>query len=231
MLPITTRFPNGATNVAETDPMCDFKAPSPVKYAMFFDDFFTFTVAQWTVNETQAGATQVPGNGDGGVLSMVNTAANNDLNSIQLTTTVLTLDPSKDAVVKCRAKLDDATLGVLLIGLAVVDASPIASLPTDGAWFYKAAAATTVAFNVSKTSVVSSVKVGSMANDTFVDMTAQWNSASVEWLVYFNGAAAGRIAGSTNFPLVPLTVTIALANGSGVARTMTTDYVLCAKER
>lgn len=232
MLPISTRFPNGVTNVLETHGASDFKAPWPFKYHGYANDFDSFAAGDWTVSETQAGATQDLVAGDGGRLALVNSAANADVNSIQLRVASFALDPTKDVLVSTRVQVDDATLAAMLVGIAIVDTSPIASAPSDGVWFGKAAGVTTLTFNVSKASTVSSVNIGTMASATMVELTAQWNAVTAEWLVYVNNAQAGRISGSTNFPNTQnLTVTIAVANGSGVARTLTCDWIMAAAAR
>lgn len=232
MLPITTRFPNGFTNVSETHGAADYKAQWPFKYHAYTNDFDAFAAGDWVVSETQAGATQALVAGNGGLLALVNSAANNDLNSIQSLVATFALDPTKDVLVSTRVQVDDATLAAMLVGLAIVDASPIASAPSDGVWFGKAAGVTTLTFNVSKASVVSSVNIGTMVSATMVELTAQWNAVTAEWLIYVNNAQAGRISGSTNFPNTQnLAVTIAVANGSGVARTLTCDWIMAAAAR
>ena len=71
---VVTRFQNGVTNVGDTSPFAGLRMPDPTLYHTYLDDFDQFVAADWTVTETQAGATQALTAGDGGWLALVNSA-------------------------------------------------------------------------------------------------------------------------------------------------------------
>ena len=57
-MPTPVRFPGGVTNNAATDPLGQMGILDPTKFIVDFDDFHTYAAGDWTVTETQAGATQ-----------------------------------------------------------------------------------------------------------------------------------------------------------------------------
>ena len=79
----TTRFPNGVTNVGEDSLFAALGQLAGPQFHTYFEDFDYYTAADWTVTETQAGATQALTDGDGGLLLLTNTAADNDLVALQ----------------------------------------------------------------------------------------------------------------------------------------------------
>jgi len=79
----TTRFPNGVTNVGEQSLFAELGQPAATIFHTYFEDFDYYTAGDWTVTETDAGATQALTDGDGGLLLITNTAADNDLVSLQ----------------------------------------------------------------------------------------------------------------------------------------------------
>jgi hypothetical protein len=80
---LVTRFPNGVTNVGEDSPFADLAMPAPTLFHNYMEDFDYYTAGDWTVTETDAGATQALTDGDGGLLLITNTAADNDLVALQ----------------------------------------------------------------------------------------------------------------------------------------------------
>lgn len=227
-----TRFPNGVTNVAENDPFADLKCPDPTEYHTYFEDFDTYTAAQWTVTETQAGATQALTNGDGGLLLLTNSAADNDLNALQKVGESFLMEAGKKAFFKARFKVSDATQSDVVIGLQVTDATPLDV--TDGIYFIKDDDAATVSIICRKNATTGSNRVNNIAtlsNDTFVTLGWYYDGESrLEYSV--NGTVVGSMSASSDYlPDTSLTVSFAIQNGEAVAKTMTVDYVFAAKER
>jgi hypothetical protein len=223
----TTNYPNGVTNAAVGSALQTYILPDPTSAHTYFNDFDVFTAADWTVTETQAGATQAIANGNGGWLALVNSAANNDLNAIQALNTTFAFTAGKALWFKCRFKLSNATNAAAIIGLQVIDTTPLAV--TDGVFFSKPAASTTLSLVVEKTSTATTTTAGTMADDTFVEAGFHYDGSNSVF-VYFNG---NRVASSavTNLPTVGLCVSIAVANGTAAANTMTVDYYLASAER
>jgi hypothetical protein len=227
-----TRFPYGLTNVSEVDLFADMVQPDPTLFHTYFEDFDTYTAGDWTVTETDAGATQALTAGDGGLLLITNTAADNDLVALQKNPAAFTFTAGKKTFFRCRFKVSDATQSDLVFGLQVVDSTPLDV--TDGIYFLKADGAATVDFICRKnasTGSTSASAVATMANDTFIELGFYYDGQSkVAYEV--NGSVLGSLdASSTYLPDTTCTVSFALQNGEAVAKTMTVDYVYVAKER
>jgi len=224
----TTRLATGLGNVPKTYGMRDLPMQYPAVTHSFFTDFDLFTAADWTITETQAGATQALVAGDGGFLALVNSAANADLNAIQKTFASFRMAAGKRAWFETRLKVDDATNAAFVAGLQVIDTTPLAV--SDGIFFSKAAATTTLTGIVEKTSTITTGNVGTMVSDTYAIMSWYYNGTdSVEF--FFNNALTLRLA-VTNLPnTVDITPSFAVSNGTAAARTMTIDYVFAAKAR
>ena len=227
-----TRFPYGLTNVGETDLFADMVQPDPTLFHTYFNDFDTYTAGDWTVTETDSGATQALTAGDGGLLLITNTAADNDLVALQKNPAAFTFTAGKKTFFRCRFKVSDATQSDIIFGLQVVDSTPLDV--TDGIYFLKADGAATVDFICRKnasTGSTSASAMATMANDTFIELGFYYDGQSkVAYEV--NGSVLGSLdASSTYLPDTTCTVSFALQNGEAVAKTMTVDYVYVAKER
>lgn len=227
-----TRFPFGVTNVGETDLFSDMIQPDPTLFHEYFNDFDTYTAGDWTVTETDAGATQALTAGDGGLLLITNTAADNDLVALQKNPAAFTFTAGKKTFFRCRFKVSDATQSDIVFGLQVVDTTPLDV--TDGIYFLKADGAATVDVICRKnasTGSTSATSVATLANDTFIELGFYYDGQSkVAYEV--NGSVLGSLDASSSYlPDTTCTVSFALQNGEAVAKTMTVDYVYVAKER
>lgn len=227
-----TRFQFGVTNVSETDLFSDMVQPDPTLFHEYFNDFDTYTAGDWVVTETQAGATQALTAGDGGLLLLTNSAADDDLVALQKTPAAWTFTSGKKLFFRCRFKVSDATQSDLVFGLQVVDVTPLDV--TDGVYFLKADGARTVDVICRKnatTGSTSAAAVTTLTDDTFVELGFYYDGQS---RVYYevNNSVLGSLDGSSAFlPDTTCTVSFALQNGEAAAKTMTVDYVYVAKER
>ena len=226
-----TRFPGGVTNVSDTDIFQAMGQLDPTKFYTYWDDFFSFHGAEWTVTETQAGATQALTAGVGGLLALTNSAADNDLNAVQRTYSLASFTPGKRAFFEVRLKVDNATLSDIAVGLQVIDTTPLDV--TDGIYFLKPKAGTAISLICRKNATTGSTTavVGNMANDTFVDLG--WYYDGINRVSYSqNGVVVGALdASSAYLPDTTVTASIAVQNGSAAARTLTVDYMFYAFER
>lgn len=229
---LVTRFPNGVTNVADNALFADMVQPDPTKFHTFFDDFDTYTAGDWTVTETQAGATQALTAGDGGLLLLTNTAADDDLVALQKNPAAFTFTAGKKTFFSCRFKVSDATQSDVVIGLQVVDATPLDV--TDGVYFLKADGSTAISVICRKdasTGSTSASSIATLANDTFIELGFAYDG---EGKVYYevNGNVVGSLDASSSYlPDTTCTVSFAIQNGEAAAKTMTLDYIYVAKER
>ena len=226
---LVTRFPNGVTNVGEDSPFADLAMPAPTKFHTYFEDFDYYVAGNWTVTETQAGATQALTDGDGGLLLITNTAADDDLVALQKVGESYRFALGKELFFEARFKVSDATQSDVVIGLQITDATPLDV--SDGVFFIKADGSTSVSLLVEKNGTATTTSsVATMANDTFISLGFYYDGASsIQYSV--NGVVKGTSVTTNLVDDEDLTVSIALQNGEAVAKTMTVDYVFVAKER
>ena len=225
----TTRFPNGITNVGEQSLFAELGQPAATIFHTYFEDFDYYAAGDWTVTETDAGATQALTDGDGGLLLITNTAADNDLVSLQKKGESFRFESGKALFFEARFKVSDATQSDVVIGLQITDTTPLDV--SDGVFFIKADGAATVNFLVEKNNTATTASsIATMANDTYIRLGFYYDgSSAVQYFV--NGTYTGSSV-TTNLPDdEDMTVTIAIQNGEAAAKTMTVDYVYVAKER
>jgi hypothetical protein len=227
-----TRFPNGVTNVNDVNLFADMAQLDPTLFHTYWNDFDTYAAADWTVTETQAGATQALTAGDGGWLLLTNSAADDDLNALQKTPAAFAFTAGKKVFFSCRFKVSDATQSDVVIGLQVVDTTPLDV--TDGVYFLKADGSTSVSVICRKdasTGSTSASGIATLANDTFITLGFAYDGESkVAYAV--NGVVQGSLNASSSFlPDAICTVSFAIQNGEAAAKTMTVDYIFVAEER
>jgi hypothetical protein len=226
----TTHFANGITTAKSYEPLGDSRLPDVTTVHRYFNDFDNFTAADWTVTETQAGATQALTAGDGGLLALVNSAANNDLNSIQSATATFRFDPTKDMRLAVRLKVDDATLAAVVAGLCSVDTTPLDV--NDGIYFIKAAGAATCLAAAEKGNTAITSSAGTLVSNVFTELAMSYSATTGIIKVYQDRALVSQLIPAASFPnTVDLTFTLAVSNSSAVARTLTVDYLLVEQNR
>jgi len=159
-------------------------------------------------------------------------------------------ETTKKLAILGRFKVSDATLSDLVFGLQITDTAPLAV--TDGIFFYKASASTTLTAHVEKNntadaaSTTASADVLTMANNTYVEVAIVYlgkpvpdnnGTATYPFRLYYRDSAniwkqAGTIDATTQAPDdEELTISFGIQNGEGVAKTMSIDFMLFAKER
>jgi hypothetical protein len=256
---ISTNFIDGVTNVAESGPLGQFLAPDPSRMHQWFSDFDSFEATQlititdpgnatvyrdWLVTQvTGTTATATVTDEDGGVVLMTNdaTAAHGIYAQWQggasTVSETFTFDATKALWMKARFKVSSAANTALVLGLIVTDVTPQAN--TDGLYFIKADTSTTLNFNATASSASTTVAVGTLANNTYAEVgfaylpNGDGTGPNIPGaFVYFNGVKVGSFSSFANFPTTELAVTFGVTNGAaGNATTMSTDYILVAKER
>jgi len=223
----TTNFPDGFTNAGLSSVLQTYLDADPTVMHTYFSDFDIFTAGDWTNTATGA-VTNAVAAGDGGTLSMLNSAANNDLDSLQLKAASFAITSGKDAWFKTRFKLSNATNAALTLGLIQTTTTPLTV--TNGLYLSKAAASTTLNAKVASGSAISTTAVGTMADDTYVVVGLHYSANANAIFIYLNGNRVGQLA-TTNLPSSALNLTIAVANGTAAANTLTVDYVLASTAR
>ena len=226
-----TRFPFGVST-EKSGPLRHFGSPNPFKWHVFFDDFDTYTVGQWTITTTEAGAgsaTEALTNVDGGALLITNDDADNDADFFQKVGESFLFAAGKKLIFSARFKVSDATESDVVIGLQITDTSPLAV--TDGVYFLKDDGDANIDFHVIKNSTDTAASaIATLVSDTYVTLSFYYDGKS-SILYYANDVHLGTSV-TTNLPDdEELTVSFGIQNGEAVAKTMTLDYIFVAKER
>lgn len=226
-----TRLPSGVTNVLSTSIFANFPLPVAQNIFTYQNDFTTYTAGDWVVTETDSGATQALTAGNGGLLLVTNTAADNDLVALQKTPAMLLMSATQQTWFSCRFKVSDATQSDLVFGMQVVDTTPLDV--TDGIYFLKADGSTSMSIVARKDATTGSTSasgVATLADDTFIRL--EWYYDGAGKLFYaVNGTVSGSLSISSYFPDTTLTLSFALQNGEAVAKTMTVDWISVWQER
>ncbi len=227
----TTRLPSGVNTEATSSIFANYPLPRDSSLITYFNDFFTYTTNRWVVTETQAGATQALTAGSGGWFLLTNSAADDDLVAVQKTPAMLDLSATKQTWFSSRFKVSDATQSDVVIGMQVVDTTPLDV--TDGIYFLKADGAATVDVICRKdasTGSTSAASIATLTSDTFVQL--DWYYDGAGYLFYaINGTVSGSLSVASYFPNTTVTVSFAIQNGEAVAKTMTVDWVGVWQER
>jgi hypothetical protein len=229
---MSTRFPNGLTTVAANKTMGDFILPDPTTAHVFFDDFDTYTAAQWTITTTEAGAgsaTEALTDADGGVLLITNDDADNDRDFFNKVGESFAFESGKKLFFKSRFKVSDATQSDFIMGLQITDTTPLDV--TDGVFFQKDDGDALLDFHVEKNNTATSASgIATVADDTYLTVGFYYNG--VDAVKYFVNDAHIGTSVTTNLPDDEvLTVSFGIQNGEAAAKTMSVDYILVAKER
>ncbi|HKR17718.1 hypothetical protein [Rhizorhapis sp.] len=230
-----TRFPGGVTNAARASTLFNAGFQDPTKWHVYFEDFDTYAAGDWTITKTEAGAgsaSEALTDVDGGALLITNDAADDDNDFFQKKGESFLLEAGKRAFFKARFKVSDATQSDVVIGLQVTDTTPLDV--TDGIYFLKADGAATLDVICRKNATTGSTSasaITSLANDTFIVLGWYYDGKST--LAYFvNDVQVGSLDASSSYlPDTEITVSFGIQNGEAVAKTMTVDYLLAAKER
>lgn len=225
---MTTRFPNGLTTAAKTQTMGEFILPDPTKAHVYFDDFDTYTAADWTVTDVGV-ATQALADGDGGLLLITNAAADDDSSFSQKVGESFLFEAGKKLWFESRFQVSDATQSDFVIGLQITDTTPLDV--TDGVFFIKSDGAATVDLLVEKNNTATTTSaVATVVDDTNIRLGFYYDG--VDKIVIFVDGVAVASSVTTNLPDdEALTISFGIQNGEAVAKTMTVDYILAAKER
>lgn len=224
------RYPNGVTNNPPTDIFNRLVIPDISDLHFFLDDFDKYTAAQWVVGGVGTPVAPALVAGDGGVLSVANSAADNDNNWIQQLVTAWTFASTKQLWFRARGTIDDATQSDLAFGLQVAVAGNNFLTPTDGVFIRKDDDALTMVL-VSRVGGVetASTTLGSLANATAFDLAFYYDGKGTISAALNNGQQR-RITPAA-ITAVALRVTAGVQNGSAAARTLLLDQLYCVKER
>lgn len=197
----------------------------------YYNDFFNYVAADWTVTEIGAGGTEALAAGAGGQLLITTDALDNDGVQIQIPTASFYPAAGKDLWFEARIQLVTAAKheeSELLVGLAGIDATILAA-PADGIYFLKADASALVSAvtNVGSASTATA-GVLTLAPATWYRLGFHVKSNTVVEFFVDGVLKATHAAGIT---AVGLTPTFAVLNGEAGATAWRIDYFMVSQER
>ena len=229
---MTTRFQNGITTAARGSTLNDFILPDPTEAHIYFNDFDTYVAGDWTITTTEAGAgsaTEALGDADGGVLVITNDAADNDADFFNKVGESFLMASGKKAWFKARFKVSDATQSDFVMGLQITDTTPLDV--TDGIFFQKDDGDASLDFHVEKNNTATSASaIATVSDDTYLTVGFYYDGDSA--IKYYVDDVHIGTSATTNLPDdEELTISFGIQNGEAVAKVMTIDYILAAKER
>lgn len=229
------RFTNGVTTASKAATLGMYGLPDPTEWHVYFNDFDTYVAGEWTITTTEAGAgdaTEALTDVDGGCLLITNDAADNDADYFQKVGESFLMESGKQAFFKARFKVSDATQSDFVMGLQITDTTPLDA--TDGIYFMKDDGDANLDVYCRKnatTGSTSATAIHTVVSDTF--LTVGWAYDGISAVKYFvNDVHLGTLDGSSTYlPDTELTISFGIQNGEAVAKTMTLDYILAAKQR
>lgn len=225
-----TSFPNGINMEDNSSFMSSLPVPIDTDWIVYFEDFHTYTAADWTVTETGS-ATQALTDAAGGKLLITNAASDNDSSESQLVGESFLFDSSKEIYFKAVFQVSDATDADWVIGLAATDTTVIDGT-NDGVYFKSDDGDANVDFVVTKDGTATTTAAIATHSDA-TELTVEFYYKNNVLHYKVTGATtAGGTSAVTNLPDdEELTITFGIQNGEAVAKTMTLDYILCVAER
>lgn len=230
------RYTNGVTTAAASETMGQFILPDITKAHIFFTDFDTYVANDWVVTETSAGATEALSDGDGGLLVITATAADNDLIGLQSAKESFTIASGKKVWFKARFKVSDATQSELAVGLHVTDTAPIDSAPSDGMYFRKDDGDALIDFvvRVDSADAAEATGLATLGDDTFIVLGFYFDGGTKVY-AYINDQLVTTLTVTTTQLAAlddeTLAVSAAFQTGEAEAQVSTVDFLLAAKER
>lgn len=235
---MVTNFTTGVTNTTKESPFGEFPAIDPtIVYGQHLD-FFEYSNDQWITTTVGSGLIN-PSDVPGGVLTIINSSADNDsvfnqwegrggaTNSVS---EQYQLVAGKKAVQKTRFSLSDPIQSDCIVGLYVTNTAPIASPPTDGIYFLKSDGANTVDLVLRKSSsTTTNSAIAALSSNTYIELAFYYDGDS-KVKYYVNGVQKGS-SDVTNLPTTELAISFGIQNGEASAKGMNIDYITTFVER
>lgn len=239
------RSPNGINTNYREDIKGLFGMPDPTQWHVFFEDFDFLPATNKFTNTVVGTGTSVTTTGqDGGIATIVNSAANNDATSMGQTTPNFLPENSRSLIYEAKFEVDSATLAHAGAGLIATSNTLSPFTYTEGIAIRKPSGGSTFTIEVKKAGTTS-------ASSAFGGVSCPVNTQIVVGFAYKgNGDASGKefvfkldlndgngpryqslYVPTANIPTALLGASVGVLNGSAVARTMKVDYVFAAKDR
>ena len=200
----------------------------------FITDFTSFPVDDTTGDPTEytstvveagSGNTTIASTDKSGGAVLITTAANeNDGGSYQLLGESFKTD-GNELYFGTSIATNEATQSDLLIGLSVTDTAMLGGL-ANGIYFECLDSATGIsAVTESGSSETQSDSLGTLADDTFVELEFYYNGSNVEFFI--NGSSVATH--TATIPSTEMRVSFEYLTGAAAAKTMTLDRIRCVQ--
>lgn len=201
-------------------------------YIEYFDDFLTFTVADWTITTTEAGggvASEAIADAHGGHLVITNDNFDNDLDFLQLDDEIFALAVGRKCLLQVRFKVLEVIQCDVFIGLADLDTTLLDV--SDGLFFKTDDGDALLDFAVEGSdTATAAVGIGTLVADTFHTVEAYYDGANNFDVRFDDVPVPGGVA-LTNLPSTELTITMGIQNGEATINVLTVDYIRVISER
>ena len=229
------RFPFGLGTAKKNTTFGEYGNPSPRVYHEDFDDFNRFAAAEWTITRVGTTPTEALVDEAFGVLQLSTVASASSSTFLQKVGASFLPVFGKELWVSTRFKVSDASDTAFAFGLQVTDTTPLDV--TDGIYFLKAAASTSVSLICRKnatTGSISQAAVATMASDTYIELGYYYNGKSTLNIFVNNANVADLSLGNSPTDYLPdavLRVSFGVQNGASTARTCSVDNFYAAIQR
>jgi|LakMenEpi03Aug12_release.lakeMendotaPanAssembly.Ray.scaffolds.fasta_scaffold173228_2 hypothetical protein len=210
--------------------------------AEYFNDFFsaqglstdcTDTI-DWDFTILEAGGGDAACaliDGVGGQVKFTNDGNDNDRIVVSKIGEAFKFTAGKKLWFRSRFLVSDADDVDAFVGLVIKTATdPAGTAPTDGTWFQLTEGSATLTLKVSKNSTATSTNVGTVSDDTFLDVAYYYDGVSgID--IYLNGTYVATSATTNLCDDEELAVFMAIQNGAAGNDYLTVDYIYAAQER
>lgn len=219
----TTRFVNGCVNADKTSPYGSFVLPSPSSCHTFFDDFDAYSSGDWDSTTIGTGTISIS-NGDGGIITLQNSAAAFDGIVFNQKKEAFSLEIGKKSWFECRIKTDTTDCscycGAVNSGSSLTIVSGVYFVFIDSA----------VGFVVqNNNSVIGGATLSIPDLTEYTSLSFYFDGVS-GFYVYVNGEYQTTVS-TTLFPTETLCAGSVVYNNVDAASSMLIDYVFLSKER
>jgi hypothetical protein len=225
-----TRFPNGLATRKSTDPFGQYFHPDQTDEHRYAEDFNNYTASAWTVTVVGTSTPALVA-GDGGLLGITTSTANNDSAFLQRSPEGYSFETGKPCWFSARFKVSALT-SVVVMGLQVTDTTP--EDVTDGIYFLSTTATGAITGIVRKNATTgsSSVSCGALVADTYTELAWYWDGKDTVTF-YQDRVAKNSITGvAANYlPDTTVTPSFGLRTTTAAAKTMTVDFFYISKSR
>lgn len=241
------RLTSGFTQDASWQPLGAIGIPNPFFYAQFADDFLPYQSAKYTVTATGGSVAQTFTNGTGGRILFTTGATATNFAEIQMDGDGFSYIAGKKFVYLTRLQVADITNTAIIAGLIDVTATPFTAV-TDGIYFYKAAAGTSIQLRAvtGSTLIGSATITGALTANTDIDL-GFYVDRSGNIKAFYGHNLIGNQSQNTatlgpdtairasaltgTLTTVALYSTLAVQASTAAAQTMVADFLFSAQER